>query len=86
MYQLSSRSLDFHCETGTKTKTDYSISLGSLSSLLLAILERTESPFFCCYLGKGGKNRKRGKNQDEERVKRDLIFKEYLQGLGFGPY
>lgn len=37
----------------------------------------THSDFFCC-VGKGGKNRRRGKNENEE--KRELIFKEDGQG------
>jgi len=31
-------------------------------------------------IGKGGKNRKRGRNDDQEKEKRELRFKEYLQG------
>lgn len=35
-----------------------------------------------CLVGKGGKNRRRGKNEGEES-KRDLLFKE--EGQGEGP-
>ena len=86
MYQLSSRSLDFHCETGAKTKNDYSLSSQLVLYCLIHCLLNLLFVVVVAISGKGGKNRKRGKNQDEERVKRDLIFKEYLQGLGFGPY
>ena len=68
---LHSKEARTHVYTHAKTKRHYSLSsllLHSLLNLLFAVS------------GKGGKNRKRGKSQDEEKVKRDLIFKEYLQG------
>lgn len=34
---------------------------------------------FLCYIGKGGKNRRRGKNENEKE-KRELVFKEDGQG------
>lgn len=38
--------------------------------------------FFCNFLGKGGKNRRRGKNENETE-KRELVFKEDGQGNYF---
>lgn len=38
--------------------------------------------FLSCFVGKGGKNRRRGKNESED-VKRELVFKEDGQGESF---
>lgn len=37
---------------------------------------------YSCFVGKGGKNRRRGKNESED-VKRELVFKEDGQGESF---
>ena len=39
------------------------------------LLTNTSEILFSSYLGKGGKNRRRGKNEND-REKRELVFKE----------
>jgi len=51
--------------------------------VLLIVYKSNHTASYCCgiSLGNRRKNRRQGKDQDE-RVKRDLIFKEFLQGQG----